>query len=516
MSGRRNTRNTNTSTNNEDQPTDLEGMVARQLNAELPNLVAQFVEALNANRGNPGGNPANNNQGCSYKTFMSFNPKEFYGNEGVVGLMSWIEGMESKLYINKCSDNRKVEYAACLLQGRALTWWNTQVQTRGREAALQLTWEKFKKLLLEEYCPKSEVQKLESKFWNHAMVGSDIDKYTTRFLELAKLVPHMVTPKDNYLEYGKRTTFGIIGGRKTNQETRLEVTLTKDKGLLGTMGWQSRDQISMLVHTQNVPSAVSIILEIIRCVESVRRALGQGRNHPILALAIEGNTDQRNNDNQTRGRAFIMGANEAGQNPNVVTGTFSLNNHYATILFDSGADYNFISMKFMPLIDVKPSILNHSYKIEVANGQIVETNKIVRKCNLLLEGHPFSIDLIPFGHGSFNVIVGMNWLSKFKAEIVCHEKIVQIPLPNGEVLKVHRERPEGKLKHLTNIKIGERKLKDIPIVQDFPAVFLEDLSGLPPLRQVEFRKNLIPGATPITKSLYSLAPTELQELSNQL
>ncbi|GKD95674.1 hypothetical protein Tco_1379571, partial [Tanacetum coccineum] len=161
MSGRRNTRNTNTSTNNEDQPNDLEGMVARQLNAELPNLVAQFAEALNANRGNPGGNPANNNQGCSYKTFMSCNPKEFYGNEAAVRLLSWIEGMESKLYISKCSNNNKVEYAACLLQGRALT---------------------------------CEVQKLELEFWNHTMVGSDIDKYTTRFHELAKLVPHMVTP----------------------------------------------------------------------------------------------------------------------------------------------------------------------------------------------------------------------------------------------------------------------------------------------------------------------------------
>ncbi|GJZ89534.1 putative reverse transcriptase domain-containing protein [Tanacetum coccineum] len=213
----------------------------------------------------------------------------------------------------------------------------------------------------------------------------------------------------------------------------------------------------------------------------LNRALGQGRNSPNPALAIEGNTNRRNNDNQTRGRAFIMGANEAGQNPNVVTGTFSLNNHYATVLFDSGANYSFISTNFMPLIDVKPSVLNYIYEIEVANGQIVKINKIMRKCNLVLEGHPFSIDLILFGHGSFDMIIGMNWLSKFKAEIVCHEKIGRIPLPNGEVLKVHGERPEGKLKYLTNMKTSEQKLKDIPIVRDFPAVFPEDLSGLPPL-----------------------------------
>ncbi|GJU15328.1 putative reverse transcriptase domain-containing protein, partial [Tanacetum coccineum] len=86
---------------------------------------------------------------------------------------------------------------------------------------------------------------------------------------------------------------------------------------------------------------------------------------------------------------------------------------------------------------VKPSILNSSYEIKLANGQIVETNKIVRKCNLVLEGYYFSIDLIPFGHGTFDVIVGKNWLSKFKAEIVCHEKIVRVPLPNGKSKEEH-------------------------------------------------------------------------------
>ncbi|GKD34563.1 putative reverse transcriptase domain-containing protein [Tanacetum coccineum] len=164
-----------------------------------------------------------------------------------------------------------------------------------------------------------------------------------------------------------------------------------------------------------------------------------------------------------------------------MTGTFSLNNHYATVLFDSGADYSFISTDFMPLIDVKPSILNSSYEIEVANGEIVETNKIVRK-----------------------------------DEIVCHEKIVRIPLPNGEVLKVHGERPEGNLKYLTNMKTSEQKLEDIPIVRDFLEVFLENLSGLPPLRQIEFLIDLTPRATPAAKSLHRLAPTEMHELSNQL
>ncbi|GJT88771.1 putative nucleotidyltransferase, ribonuclease H [Tanacetum coccineum] len=141
---------------------------------------------------------------------------------------------------------------------------------------------------------------------------------------------------------------------------------------------------------------------------------------------------------------------------------------------------------------------------------------IVRGCRLELEGHTFIIDLIPFGHGSFDVIVGMDWLSKLRAKIVCYEKIVQIPLSNGENLEVHGERPEGNLKQLKTMKVNEPKLEDIPVVRNFPGVFPEDLSGLPPSHEVEFRIDLIPRAMPVAKSPYHLAPTEMQELSDQL
>ncbi|GJR29613.1 putative nucleotidyltransferase, ribonuclease H [Tanacetum coccineum] len=103
-----------------------------------------------------------------------------------------------------------------------------------------------------------------------------------------------------------------------------------------------------------------------------------------------------------------------------------------------------------------------------------------------------------------------------RAKIVCYEKIVQIPLSNGDILEVHGERPEGNLKQLKTMKVNEPKLEDIPVVREFPGVFPEDLSGLPPSREVEFCIELIPGVVPVAKSPYRLAPTEMQELSNQL
>nr|GEY47371.1 hypothetical protein [Tanacetum cinerariifolium] len=215
----------------------------------------------------------------------------------------------------------------------------------------------------------------------------------------------------------------------------------------------------------------------------MNQATTAGGNRPNPVLEIEGNPKPGNNRNRAQGKAFILSVAEAPQDPNVVTGTFSLNDHFAIVLFDSGADYSFISTNFLPLIDIKPSVINPGYEIEIASGVKVVTNMIVRGCRLELEGHTFIIDLIPFGHGSFDVIIGMDWLSKLRAKIVCFEKIVQIPLSNGDILEVHGERPEGNLKQLKTMKVNESKLKDIPVVREFPDVFSEDLSGLPPSRE---------------------------------
>ncbi|GJW00660.1 hypothetical protein Tco_1555911 [Tanacetum coccineum] len=103
-----------------------------------------------------------------------------------------------------------------------------------------------------------------------------------------------------------------------------------------------------------------------------------------------------------------------------------------------------------------------------------------------------------------------------KAKIVCFKKIVQIPLSNGDILEVHGECPERNLKQLKTMKVNEPKLEVIPIVCDVPGVFPEDLSGLPPPRELEFGIDLIPGVMPVPKSPYRLTPTEMQELSNQL
>ncbi|GJY21957.1 putative reverse transcriptase domain-containing protein [Tanacetum coccineum] len=243
------------------------------------------------------------------------------------------------------------------------------------------------------------------------------------------------------------------------------------------------------------------------------------------------------------GNAEKRGNAPGNPDANVVTGTFLLNNHYASILFDTGADRSFISTAFSPLINIAPTSLENCYDVELADGKLVGIDTIIRGCTLNFLDHPFNIDLMPVELGSFDVIIGMDWLRRCHAVIVCDEKLVQIPYGNETLTFCGNGSSNGRESRLTVIsclkaqeymakgcqvflaqisakkeedKSEKKQIKDVPIVRDFPGVFPEDLPGLPPARPVEFQIDLIPGAAPVARAPYRLAPFEMKELSEQL
>nr|GFB54824.1 reverse transcriptase domain-containing protein [Tanacetum cinerariifolium] len=185
-------------------------------------------------------------------------------------------------------------------------------------------------------------------------------------------------------------------------------------------------------------------------------------NCPKLGNRNQGNINQGNQNQPGNGNvvARAYGVGTAGGNPdaNVVTGTFLLNNRYASILFDTGADKSFVSTAFSSLININPSTLDYSYDVEIADGQIIGVNTVILGCTLNFLNHPFNIDLMPVELGSFDVIIGMDWLTTYHAVIKCDENIVP----------------------------------------------------------VEFQIDLIPGAEPVKRAPYRLASSEMKELSDQL
>ncbi|GJY39451.1 putative reverse transcriptase domain-containing protein [Tanacetum coccineum] len=186
--------------------------------------------------------------------------------------------------------------------------------------------------------------------------------------------------------------------------------------------------------------------------------------------------------------AKVYAVGHAGTNPdsNIVTGTFLLNNCYASILFDTGDDRSFVSTAFNSQIDITPTALDHYYDVELADERIIGLNTILRGCTINILNHPFNINLMPIELGSFDAIIGMDWLAKYQAIIMCAEKIIRIPWGN-ETLIVHDD-----------------------------GIFPEDLLVLPLTRQVEFQIDLVPGAAPVARAPYRLTPYEMKELSEQL
>ncbi|GJX81331.1 putative reverse transcriptase domain-containing protein [Tanacetum coccineum] len=195
------------------------------------------------------------------------------------------------------------------------------------------------------------------------------------------------------------------------------------------------------------------------------------------------------------------------------------------------------------LINIAPTPLENSYDVELADGKIVGIDTIIRGCTLNFLDHPFNIDLMPVELGSFDVIIGMDWLRRCHAVIVCDEKLVRVPYGNETLTFRGNESSNGRESRLTVISCSKaqeymakgcqvflaqisakkeedksegKQLKDVPIVRDFPEVFPEDLPGLPPTRPVEFQIDLIPGAAPVARAPYRLAPSEMEELSEQL
>ncbi|GJZ61309.1 putative reverse transcriptase domain-containing protein, partial [Tanacetum coccineum] len=198
------------------------------------------------------------------------------------------------------------------------------------------------------------------------------------------------------------------------------------------------------------------------------------------------------------------------QNPNVVTGTFLLIDHYACILFDSGAEKSFVSSAFTPFIDIAPDALNTSYKVELVDGKVISTNTILRSCTLVLFNHVFKIDLLPTRLGSFDVIIGMDWLAYHRSVIDCYENIIRISLPNGEILEVQGERPEKDSGSLACSKVVEKKLDDIRVVRDFPEIFPDDLLGLPPLGEIKFLHRS-DSRRIANRSSFGISPVKIQE-----
>ncbi|GJZ30488.1 putative reverse transcriptase domain-containing protein [Tanacetum coccineum] len=339
---------------------------------------------------------------------------------------------------------------------------NSHKRTVGAEAAFVMSWRELIKLMAKVYCPRNEIQRMESELWNLTVKNNDLAAYTQRFQELTMMCTKMVSEEEDRQPPFKRHN---VGGQ--NVARAYTAGNNKKRGYAGPLPYCNKFK---LYHEG--PCTV-------KCGSETKSGIW---------LGINGGNKAGKKTEEARGKAYVLRGGEANPDSNVITGTFLFNNHYASMLFDLVVYRSFMSTTFSTLLDITPDTLDVSYAVELADERIYETNTVLRGCTFGLLGHPFNIDLMPIELGSFNVIIGMDWLANHHAVILCDEKIVRIPYGD----KVFIE---------TDDKSEEKRLEDVPIARDFPEVFTEDFPGLPPMRQVEFQINLVPGAAPIARAL---------------
>ncbi|GJZ98275.1 putative reverse transcriptase domain-containing protein, partial [Tanacetum coccineum] len=453
----------------------------------------------NGGNGNGGNGNRNGNHGmnfggfmpvareCTFQDFLKCKPHNFSGTEGVVGLTRWFEKMETVFNISNCPLKYQVKYATCTLQDSALTWWNSHKRTIGVEAAYAMNWVELMKLMTEVYCPRNEIQKMETELWNLTVKGNDLTAYTQRFQELILLCTRMVPDEEDRVER-------FIGGLPDNiQGNVIAANPTR---------LQDAIRIANQLMDKKVQGYAARSAENKRRMESNLRD-NRGQQPPFK---------RQNTSGQNMARAYTAGNNErkgyAGPLPycnkcrlhheglctlRCETGMKAVNQtrdltfkrivlrveksepetrpetEWKTRLKPDWSVMKLTAIAYA-IVEEEQTLIptlsrETSYAVELADGRISETNIVLRGCMLGLLGHPFE-EL-----GSFDVIIGMDWLAKYHALIVCDEKVVRIPYGN-EVLIIRGD----------NCDNGK--------------VFLEHLPGLPPARQVEFQIDLVPGATP--------------------
>ncbi|GJW06012.1 reverse transcriptase domain-containing protein [Tanacetum coccineum] len=442
MAPKRTTRSTLATTTN---PATTTYVTNAQLKAMINQGVTDALAARDADRNTNGDDNHNLGMGvrgtervareCTYLDFMKCQPLNFKGTEGVVELIQWFEKIETVFSISNCSVENQIKFSTCTLLAGALTWWNSHVRIVGHDVAYAMTWAELKKKMSDKYCPRGEMKKLEVELWNLKIRLRDMLVVFLTIQDAIEMATELIDKKihtfiERQTENKRKQYDSQQQQHQQNKRQNTNRAYTTGSGEKKPYGG-SKPLSPANANTGNN-----------------QRGTGAGQKPTCYECRAQGhfkrecpklkNNNRGNQGGNGNAPVKVYAVGHAGTNPdsNVVMGMFLLNSRYAYVLFDTGADRRFVSTAFSSQIDITPSTLDHYYDVELADRRIIGLNTIIRGCTLNLLNHPFNIDLMPVELGSLDVIIGMDWLAKYKASIVCAKKIIRVPWGN-ETFIVH-------------------------------------------------------------------------------
>ncbi|GKA28327.1 reverse transcriptase domain-containing protein [Tanacetum coccineum] len=343
----------------------------------------------------------------------------------------------------ECAKENKVTFATGTLTDDALSWWNAYAQPMGIEQANQITWTKLKRILTNKCCPRTEIRKMEEELYNLIVKGNDLKPYVRRFQELTVLCPNMVPNNDKLLE-------AFIGGLPRSIEGN--VTASKPQTLEEAINIAQRQEAGRAYvvtpsensryagdlplckrcnfhHTGPCTRKCNICNKVGHLSKNCRnKKPATGSNQLPVTIICHACGEKGHYTNQCRktninaqGRAYMLKDRNAQQDPNIVTGMFLLNQHLVKVLFDSGADRSFISISLASKLNIPSIIIDTFYDIEMADGNLVSTNTVIKGYTLTLLNQPFDIDLMPIKLRSLDIVIGSSVYLKIDLRLGYHQ-----------------------------------------------------------------------------------------------
>ncbi|XP_075507418.1 uncharacterized protein LOC142544243 [Primulina tabacum] len=443
-----------------------------------------------------------------------------------------------------------------------------------------ITWQRFREAFLKRYYPAELRLKLLSEFKNFTQTPDmSVVEYTSKFNFLGTYAPAIMADDIPKMHRFKRdlnsriqsalavyqpTGFDDLMGAAIRAETDIKrrEDENKNKRPLTGESFQGKQPVKRSNQSsgpfKGTPSnSTTTFLSIKPCPLCNYRHIGEclkntgacfncGKMGHQIANCPEplkkmtwSNTNATPNkpkENKTNARMFAITQEEVDEANDVVAGTIIINKISAYVLFNCGATHSFISKRFTKKLGLIPEILVEPFRIATPTSKTIETHKIHRNCIVYINTHTFNAELIQVNMVEFDVILGMDWLSESHAIVDCQRKIIKLRTPSQKDITYHdkakkrksilsasqtwKAMKSGEIVYLAMVnEVKEEvdlKIEDIPVVQEFSDVFPEELPGMVPDCEIEFEINLVPGATPISKAPYRMAPAELNELKEQL